>query len=91
MSETRLIFLDCELYLSETNTIEFKNYRKNGETTIFQHFRGSFMSKRYLISDLFGQFHIVADSSSTETKFNGWSRKTKINFFSKPIPNFDHK
>jgi hypothetical protein len=36
MSENRLIFLDCELYLSQTTTIEFKNYRKNDENTIFK-------------------------------------------------------
>ena len=81
-----LIYLDCELYISELGKIEFKNYRKNGENTIFQNFRHSVMSKRYLISNLFGQFHRILDSSSNEENFLDGLEKLKIIFLRNQYP-----
>jgi hypothetical protein len=83
-----LIYLDWELYISELGKIEFKNYRKNGENTIFQNFRHSVMSKRYLISNFIAQFHRIFDSSSNEKKILEGFEKLKIIFLRNRYPIF---
>ena len=65
MVNNSLIFLDCELFI-ENDKIEFKNFRKCGNETIFSNYQKSIMPKRYLISNIFTQFHNVTDSSSNE-------------------------
>ena len=65
MVNNRLIFLDCELFI-ENDKIEFKNFRKCGNETIFSNYQKSIMPKRYLISNIFTQFQNVTDSSSNE-------------------------
>ena len=65
MTNNSLIFLDCELFI-ENSKIEFKHYRKFGTETVFSNYNKAVMPKRYLISNIFTQFHNVADSSSNE-------------------------
>jgi hypothetical protein len=88
MFENSLIFLDCELYISENGSIEFRNYKKHGENTITSNYRHSVMSKRYLVSNLFGQFHRILDSSSTKQNFLEGLEKSKVIFLRNQYPIF---
>ena len=65
MTENSLIFLDCELFL-EDEKIEFKHYPKFGLNTILQNYEKSITPKRYLISNIWTQFHNVESASSND-------------------------
>ena len=65
MSEDRLTFLNCEIFI-KNNRIELKNYRKFGLDTLLQNNKESVSPKKYLIANIWTQFHNVADTSSNE-------------------------
>ena len=79
MTENSLIFLDCEIFI-ENEKIEFKNYRKFGEKTIFQNYQKVVSPKKYLISNIFTQVHNVSDSSSNELYLMEGLKKVKTIF-----------
>ena len=87
MTENSLIFLDCEIFI-ENEKIEFKNYRKFGEKTIFQNYQKAVSPKKYLISNIFTQFHNVSDSSSNEFYLMEGLKKVKTIFLRNQYPKY---
>ena len=87
MTQNSLIFLDCELFI-ENGQIEFKNFRKFGDETIFQNYQKAVMPKRYLISNIFTQFHNVADSSSNDFYLREGLNRVKNIFLRNQYPKF---
>ena len=82
-------------YISRLWVIYFRKWQhwisklqKHGENTITQNYRHSVMSKRYLVSNLFGQFHRILDSSSTKQNFLEGLEKSKVIFLRNQYPIF---
>ena len=65
-----------------------KNYRKFGNKTIFSNYNKAVMPKRYLISNIFTQFHNVFDSSSNKFYLLEGLKRVKNIFLNNEYPEY---
>ena len=92
MSENKLKFLDCLIFIKE-GKIEFEKVWRNGLDTVLSNYRKSVISPRYTENNILTQLHRTRDSCSSEELFNHKIKDLKTIFKRNSYPSnlFDKK